>query len=142
MFLIVLIVLMILSLIVLAIDHKFGLPIAIGGTALVILIVGVAQLVTAGIIIGSTSASRSTVEREYQELVLFEEVAENSTNEELRFSFKERVDEFNENRERYVEGAKSFWWGYLYYPNIYEDTEYIEFELNTEEKEDFQIEFI
>ncbi len=64
--------------------------------------------------------------KEYEEIVLLYDTIDKSDNEYLRYNFYERIEEYNEQYDCYVNDLNSPWFNWLVYDDV-DDIEPIEF---------------
>ena len=86
--------------------------------------------IATGIIVGGSRGEINRLEADYDKLVLYQAVVEQTDNEYVRFDFYQSVVEYNKKYENVVDKSQSIWLGALYPKDWAEQIAPIEFYLN------------
>lgn len=100
----------------------------------------IATILCAGIMFTNILYLASTIEdqncyQEYNDLIMLQEVIDNTDNETIRFNYYQRVEEYNKRYDIWKSSRESFWIG-IWTGNQYKNCERIEFKLRPNDSTD------
>lgn len=95
-------------------------------------VVGVVLVLAWIFCIASAPDALAANQAQYEELIIYKQTVENSTNEYVRWNYYDKVSAWNDEYLANANKQESFWWG-PYEPDLYEGTALIDFELHGDE---------
>lgn len=96
------------------------------GVALILVIMSTILLILSGVAALSVESDRAAKYAEFESIIMYNTVVEESNDMELKWRHQGRVDEWNENMRNYEKSRDNWFFGLMFCPNIYKDCQIIE----------------